>query len=89
MMKDDDSRIRVGLAPILVRQSGLHPGNQTVGARLGVGHLLKVLHAVIHVHRRRGEGSIADCDAFGCVLWEKMGRQDGYVGICVCGQCEY
>ena len=65
-------RIRVGLSAILIRQSGLYPGDQTIGAR-HLGHpLLEVLHAIVLAHRRGGEGAIADHDALGFMLGEEL-----------------
>jgi hypothetical protein len=65
-------RIRVGLSAILIRQSGLHPGNQTIRAR-HLGHpLIEVLHAIVLAHRRGCEGAIADHDALGIVLREEL-----------------
>jgi hypothetical protein len=65
-------RIRVGLSAILIRQSGLYPGNQTIRAR-HLGHpLIEVLHTIVLAHRRGREGTIADHDALGIVLGEEL-----------------
>src|SRR5438105_13474744 len=61
-------RIRVGLAAIFVRQTGLHPGDQAIGAGHLSAALLKVLHAVMLTHWRGGEGPVADHDSLGVVL---------------------
>jgi hypothetical protein len=75
-------RVRIGLAAIFVRQSSLHPGNQTVGAGLLSNVLAKFLHAIVLAHRRRGKGSVADHDPFGFVLGEELWFQYRPVGIC-------
>ena len=75
-------RVRVRLAAIFKRQTGLHPGHKTVRARLLGHNLLEVLHAAVHAHGRGGKGPIADLDALGLVLGEELRFQDRDVGIC-------
>ena len=77
-------RIRVGLSAILIRQSGLYPGNQTIGARHPRHPLIEVLHTIVLAHRRGGEGAIADHNALGFVLGEELRFQRRHVGICAC-----
>lgn len=77
------ARIGVGVRSIGIGKSCLHPGDETVRARLCSGDDLESLHAIVDTAGRGSKRPILDLDSLGTVARKELGLEAD--GRCVVG----